>query len=150
MTRELKGRHVLAIAIGAFAIVIGANLAMLFAATGSFPGLVVENSYVASQNWNERAAAQEALGWTSEIGYANGEIRIVLTDADGRPVTGTELAVTVGRATTEAEDRVLQVRGTAGTYVARADLAPGRWRIEVAAVAGPAWQKTAHLDVREP
>ncbi|MEM1164482.1 MAG: FixH family protein, partial [Pseudomonadota bacterium] len=71
-TGELKGGHVLMIAITAFGIIIAANMTMLFAATGSFPGLVVENSYIAGQGWNQRTQAQHDLGWTSEVLFQDG------------------------------------------------------------------------------
>ena len=56
--RPLTGRKVLLIAVAAFAVILAANLAMLLAATGTFPGLVVKNSYVASQDWTARTDAQ--------------------------------------------------------------------------------------------
>ena len=58
--KPLTGRKVLLIAVAAFGVVIAANLAMLLAATGTFPGLVVKNSYVASQGFDAKTAAQRA------------------------------------------------------------------------------------------
>ena len=149
MTKRLTGYHVLAIAGGAFAIIIGANLAMLFAATGSFPGLVVENSYVASQDWNRRTEAQQALGWTVEIGYDGGEIAVTLTGRDGAPGDGADLRLIVGRPSSQADDRELTARGGAGLYRAAAELAPGLWRIEVHTASGHDFQTTAQLFVPE-
>ena len=147
MIRELKGYHVLAIAVACFAIVIGANLAMLFAATGSFPGLVVENSYVASQKWNARAAAQQALGWQASVAYEDGAILVRLTDADGAPVEGLELRGSVGRPTSASGDRALEFRGDGGGYTAPAELAPGRWRVDFVTADGPDYRATARLVV---
>lgn len=147
MIRELKGYHVLAIAVGCFSIVIGANLTMLFAATGTFPGLVVENSYVASQDWNDRTAAQQALGWEAEVDYADGKLSVMLTGADGAAVTGADLTIKVGRPTTTADDQVLMVSAIDGAYRANADLAPGRWQIEIATASGPDFRQMAHVTV---
>jgi hypothetical protein len=45
-------------------VIISVNLLLAFKAVSTFPGLEVKNSYVASQGFNDRKAAQEALGWT--------------------------------------------------------------------------------------
>ena len=67
MTKQLTGRHVLMIFCGAFGIIIGVNLLLAWSAVSTFPGLEVKNSYVASQQFDERKAAQEALGWTAPM-----------------------------------------------------------------------------------
>lgn len=146
MIKELKGFHVLLIALGFFGIIIAANLTMLFAATGSFPGLVVKNSYVASQKWNDRTAAQTALGWQVGVVYADGVVTVALT-ADGAPVTDADLVVTIGRPSRDDEDQVLKARAVANGYAVDADLAPGRWRVEVATASGSAFMKTAQIVV---
>lgn len=148
MTRELKGYHVLIIAVSAFSIIIAANLAMLFAATGSFPGLVVKNSYVASQDWNARTAEQQALGWTQEVTYQGGAVEIVLTDTSGTPVTAAEMQVTVGRPATQALDQVFQVSGTS-PYRIEIPLDSGRWRIEMHSTGSESYRKSASLYVPE-
>lgn len=53
--------------IAFFGVVIGVNITMATLATRTFGGVVVENSYVASQRYNgwlEAARKQDALGWT--------------------------------------------------------------------------------------
>ena len=50
--------------VAAFGVIIGVNLVLALSAVRTFPGLEVKNSYVASQTFDERRAAQEALGWT--------------------------------------------------------------------------------------
>lgn len=147
MIKELKGYHVLVIAVGAFGIVVGANLAMLFAATGSFPGLVVKNSYVASQQWNEKTAAQAALGWQAGVSYSDGTVTVRLTDADGAPVAAADLSLTIGRPARDRGDQVLTATGADGLYRVPVDLASGRWRIAVTTATGPAFAKTAMIEV---
>jgi nitrogen fixation protein FixH len=61
--RELTGGKVLAIFVGAFGVIIAVNLFMAYSALSTFPGLEVQNSYVASQGFNARLAKQRALGW---------------------------------------------------------------------------------------
>ncbi|ESY87148.1 FixH family protein, partial [Mesorhizobium sp. LNHC229A00] len=65
--REFTGRHMLAIIPAFFGVVIAVNLTMATLANTSWTGLVVENTYVASQQFNRKAEegrAQAALGWT--------------------------------------------------------------------------------------
>ena len=52
-------------------------------AVSTFPGLEVRNSYVASQSFDERRAAQEALGWTVRADHADGMMVLRITGADG-------------------------------------------------------------------
>ena len=61
---EITGKHVLAITVSAFAVIIGVNVVMAWKAISTFPGLEVKNSYVASQTFDADRAAQQALGWT--------------------------------------------------------------------------------------
>lgn len=147
MTRELTGRHVLLIAIAAFGVIVAANLTMLFSATGTFPGLVVKNAYVASQGWNDRVAAQEALGWQAEFSHRADAILITLTDNEGRPVRDAALTATLGRPTTDAEDRTYALAWTDAGYEIPVALTPGSWRIDLEAAGDVAFRKTATLRV---
>ncbi|MEM1383809.1 MAG: FixH family protein [Pseudomonadota bacterium] len=132
--RELKGWHVLAIALSAFAVIIGANMTMLFSATGSFPGLVVKNSYVASQHWNRLTATQRALGWQVGSDYEDGILTVRLTDESGAPVPGLAVQATVGLPATDVEDREIALREAAAGYFAPVPLAAGQWRVALRAV----------------
>ena len=62
MARELTGRHVLAITLAAFGVIIAVNMVMAVKAVSTFPGLETPNSYVASQRFDRDRAAQAALG----------------------------------------------------------------------------------------
>lgn len=146
MTRELKGYHVLIIALMAFAVIIAANLTMLFAATGSFPGLVVKNSYVASQGWNDRTAEQKALGWTSDVTYANGTVKVALSTPAGAPVQDAVLNIVIGRPATDTMDQSFDVQGTS-PYLVPADLAQGKWLIQIRSDGDAPFRTTAALFV---
>lgn len=125
--RRLTGRGVLAILLAAFGVIVGVNLALAWFATGSFPGLVVENSYVASQGFDERRAALEARGWRSEAGWRDGALALSVTDRDGLPVAGLEIIARLGRPASALTDRELQMTGDGGDYRAAVPLAAGRW-----------------------
>lgn len=138
--KPLTGRKVLLIAIACFGTVIAANLTMLFAATGTFPGLVVKNSYVEGQGWNDRMAAQKALGWTANVGYADGILKVDLGAESDAP-----LRLIVGRPSSAAGDVTLVL--AAGERTTPIALAPGLWRVEIDTTDGPAFHATAHLTV---
>jgi nitrogen fixation protein FixH len=57
---EITGRHVLAITVGAFGLIIAVNVVMAWKAISTFPGLEVENSYVASQEFDRREARRKS------------------------------------------------------------------------------------------
>ena len=85
-------------------MIIGVNLFLAFKAVSTFPGLEVDNSYVASQGFNERKAAQEALGWTLDPVYRSGRLSLAFLDRDGLAVEVQELSVLVGRPTEASDD----------------------------------------------
>lgn len=128
MTKELKGHHVLIIAITAFAVIVAANLTMLFAATGSFPGLVVKNSYVAGVGWNDRTARQAALGWQATASYTSGSVGIDISDNDGLPVSLEAVRITIGRPASDMQDQTFTLTGELPHSIPMT-LAPGKWRI---------------------
>jgi nitrogen fixation protein FixH len=154
--KPLTGRTVLAITLAAFGTVIAANLTMAWFAIGSFPGLEVANSYVASQQFDARARAQAALGWTIapalSTGGAASTLSVRITDRAGQPVTPAVAAARLGRATTARQDVTLPLACTGGTCTGDAVLAPGRWRLSLTATApdGTDWQSTHDLIVAPP
>lgn len=71
MSRGFTGRHMWAVMIGFFGLVIAVNFTMAWFASSTFGGTVVDNSYVASQkfnDWLQAARTQEKLGWTAQLG----------------------------------------------------------------------------------
>lgn len=129
--KPLTGRKVLLITVSAFGVIIAANLAMLMAATGSFPGLVVKNSYVASQGWDRKTAAQRALGWTAAVDYDGAALTVALTDRNDAPVTGLAVEAVVGRPASMRDDITLALAERADGYAAPLALTPGRWRVAI-------------------
>jgi nitrogen fixation protein FixH len=132
---ELTGKHVFAITAGAFSVIIAVNLVLAFQAVSTFPGLEVKNSYVASQGFNARKAAQEALGWQLDPTYAEGRIDLAFTDRDGAPVRVSDLQVLIGRTTSTADDAMPAFTRTGDVYSAPLVLARGKWMVKVTALA---------------
>ncbi|MEM9147671.1 MAG: FixH family protein [Pseudomonadota bacterium] len=147
--RELRGWHVLMIALLAFGTIIGVNMTMLAAATGSFPGLVVESAYREGRGWNARETAQAELGWRIAPQYRDGEIALTIEAPDG-PVQAADLVLTIGRPATDRVDRRLIPVYAVGAYRSAVDLAPGRWRLEIETRDGPAYRARVGLTVPEP
>jgi len=123
-----------------FGVIISVNLTLAVMAGRSWTGAVVENSYVASQHFNERLAesrAQDALGWRSTFDIRDGEVRYALTDAEGAPVTVSSVKILLRRPAYEAEDERFELgslgRGAFGTARPVRD---GLWIVEIDAEAG--------------
>ncbi|MCZ0812557.1 MAG: FixH family protein [Pseudomonadota bacterium] len=133
--RKLTGRHVLMIFVGAFGIIISVNLVLAYSAVKTFPGLEVKNSYIASQTFNERKAAQEALGWTVAAHHQDGRLVLGITNRFGQPVEVEALDATVGRATHIADDVRPDFRFDGSAYVAEVPLGDGNWNIRMSALA---------------
>ncbi|MAU51838.1 MAG: nitrogen fixation protein FixH [Roseovarius sp.] len=133
--RQITGRQVFWGFAAAFGIIIAVNLLLAWSAVRTFPGLEVRNSYVASQEFDARRVAQEALGWTVHATHHAGMLRLDITDADGMPVRVARLDATVGRATHVADDQRPEFRFDGQGYVARVDLGPGNWNIRMLAEA---------------
>jgi nitrogen fixation protein FixH len=134
------GWHMLAIVAFFFGAIIAVNIAMAFAATGTFPGLVVRNSYVASQGYNEllaEARRQDEAGWASELRVQHGVLRFRLSGATGAPQTDITVDAHVGRPSTAREDRMVSFAPLGGgAFAAETRLPSGRWEVDVEAQRG--------------
>lgn len=133
--RQITGRHVLIGFVAAFGLIITVNVFMATKAIKTFPGLEVANSYVASQEFNERKAAQEALGWTVNAIHLQGVLYLNINDDAGAPVVPKELHAVVGRATSVAEDVEPAFTFDGRAHVAPIQLADGNWNIRMQAIA---------------
>ncbi|QYX56385.1 FixH family protein [Roseovarius sp. SCSIO 43702] len=131
--REIKGWHVFAGFAAAFAIIISVNLVLAVSAIRTFPGLEVKNSYVASQTFDERRAAQDALGWDVAARHQGGVLTLAIRDREGRVIEVDALEATVGRATHVYADVTPDFRMTESGYVAPVELGDGNWNIRMTA-----------------
>lgn len=151
--RTLTGWHVLAMFVAFFGVIIAVNLTMAMLAGGTWTGLVVKNSYVASQEYNgvlAEAAAQKARGWHDRLEYADGRLSLTLTDADGQPVALDGVEAKVGRPAFEGEDLSVVLMRERAEFSAELALAPGVWAVEVTGRAGETpWRREARLLVTE-
>lgn len=147
---ELTGKHVFAITAGAFAVIIGVNVLLAVKAVSTFPGLEVDNSYVASQGFDARKAAQEALGWTMTPGYDAGRMTLAFHGADGQPVQVNDLRVLVGRTTETTDDTFPAFTRDGDLYAADVALRQGKWMVKVTATSadGTLFEQRSELFVK--
>ncbi len=145
--RPLTGWHVLMIFGAGFGIIIAVNLTLAFNAVRTFPGLEVPNSYVASQSFDARRTAQEALGWMASAQYRDGHLQIAITDSAGQRLSPEDLAVTLGRPTESAEDVTPHLDGD---LAAPLHLGQGLWRVDVTAHAADGTLFEQHLTLSVP
>ncbi len=137
MTRTFTGWHMAAITISFFAIIVAVNLTLAFFASTSWTGLVVANSYVASQRFNQDAAIgrqQRALGWQMNLTFNRGLARISFLDRDNQPLAGLSIRAILQRPTDEAGDQKLQLQEKGvGIYLAQMPISRGGWIADITA-----------------
>ena len=129
--KPLTGRKVLTIALSAFGVIIIANLALVYAAIGSFPGLEVKNTYVASQSFDAERAAHARLGWSVKTTYEDGALTLVMTDKNGNPAPVDQMQATIGRATHANSDVALDFAQNQSPYSTSLPLAAGKWELRL-------------------
>lgn len=153
---HLTGRHVLLGFVAFFGLIVAVNVTMATFAGGTWPGLVVANSYVESQRFNDRLAEarrQNARGLELDMRYGGGRLTLALSDAKGRPADILAGTVRIGRPVTTAEDRLFDLpHARGGDATIDADLAPGLWIAKVTLVTddGQTWRRETRLFVKDP
>ncbi|TIO06396.1 FixH family protein [Mesorhizobium sp.] len=139
-SREFTGRHMLVTILAFFGVIIAVNLTMATLASTSWTGLVVENTYVASQQFNRKAEegrAQAALGWTGKLTIASGEVRYSLSDATGKPVPLRGVKILFRHPAYEGGDKAVTLALASDQEFAAQHLPrDGVWIVEVDADAG--------------
>lgn len=120
-----------------FGVIFAVNLTMAVIAGRSWTGLVVKNSYVASQEFNgelAKARAQKAHGWTTHLTYRESVLSFEIAGADGAPVNNAIVHARIGRPAYEKEDYTVEfARQGRGVYISRDPLKPGLWMLTIEA-----------------
>lgn len=132
MKSEFTGKHMAVTIVSGFAIIIAVNLFMATLAVRGFGGVVVQNSYVASQEfngWLEAAERQEALGWTAGISRSDNDHLLVETTS---VPDGSTVAAVARRPLGKPETTQLRfIEATPGNHVSLEPLKPGRWIVRL-------------------
>jgi nitrogen fixation protein FixH len=128
---EFTGKHMALLAVSFFGVIISVNVGMAVLSQTSWTGLVVENSYVASQEFEEKRLAHDrqlAAGWQSTFTYEAGVAQLIVRDGAGDPVDLGPVALLINRPVGGHDDANLTpARATDGTYSAPVALGDGVW-----------------------
>lgn len=134
--RKFTGYHATAIIVSFFGVVIAVNLLMASFAVTTFGGTVVDNSYVASQKYNEwleKAREQAAHGWdVTKIVRHDGKVAMTVLGADETVLQGAEITATASHPVGRTDPVELSFRqDSTGTYVSSDTLPEGRWKLRI-------------------
>lgn len=147
MTRHFTGRHMAAILVAGFGIVVAVNFTMARYAVSTFGGIVVENSYVASQNYNgwlDKAQAQEALGW--EAGVTRTADNRIVVDTGNIPAGAHIIGAARHPLGREADRTLTFTPASDHRQISAETLKPGRWTVRLRITAdGKVWRGESAL-----
>lgn len=129
---RFTGRHLTIILVAFFGVVVAVNVLMARFATATFGGIVVENSYVASQKfntWLDEAKTEKALGWTVVTTWRpDGRLAVAATG----PNVNSKLTGTARHPLGRLPDVHLTFAGQGnGTFLSREAVPEGRWTLRL-------------------
>lgn len=134
---KFTGRHMAIIIVSFFTVVIVVNLIMARFAVSTFGGTVVDNSYVASQKFNDWLAvaeAQEKAGWEQDTTLDNKRRVVIDLMRKDQPVHGAVLTVMAEHPLGLADTLTLNMIQMSETQWRSVKSIPsGRWIIHVTA-----------------
>lgn len=135
--RPLTGKHVLAMFLAFFGVVIAVNMVMFRVATKSFSGIETDSAYRVGLAYNtelEAARQQAALGWAVDAKVDGERVIIDVRDKNGSVIPGLEGDVVLAWPADRYLDRKGQIAPREGaSYEAKLDkpLPPGQWDVVV-------------------
>lgn len=129
------GWHMLGAMVLFFGTIITVNLIMAWNATHSWSGLVVPNTYVASQEFNGKVAEAKALaasGLEGSLAIEGGRVSYRVADAKGEPLVADDVSAVFKRPVDEREDFTLALRPAGqGLFAAERDIPAGQWIVDI-------------------
>ncbi|MDZ7600479.1 MAG: FixH family protein [Hoeflea sp.] len=136
--KEFTGKHMLFAMLAFFGVIITVNLVMARFAVTTWSGLVVPNTYVASQQFNDKAAesrAIEALGYQVKLTPNAEGLEIDFIDSAGQPALADSMIAELRRPVAEHQDRdIVLVREADGIYRGKGQVLEGEWIATVTAI----------------
>lgn len=132
MTR-FTGWHITGIIAAFFGVVIAVNLVMAMLAVKTFGGTVVDNGYVASQDYNQwlaRAKKQAALGWrVTMVRGPSGHVRAEIHMPRGTSIA--RLTASAVHPLGRLPEQRLNFHYDHGAYRSTRALPEGRWVVRL-------------------
>lgn len=140
VTKPFTGRHMALIMCAFFGVVISVNLFMAWNASSSWSGLVVPNTYVASQQFNGKVAQQRAIAATGvegRLSVEDGVVTFRISHPQKGPVDVEAVSVNFLRPVGTGQDFTIDLQRTeSGVYSARHEVRPGQWIAAIKATNG--------------
>jgi len=131
--RPFTGGHFAAIMLAFFGVVVTVNLVMARMAGATFGGVVVDNSYVASQHfnrWLDEAASERGLGWKADMRRESDDRLSV--EVEGLSDRRGSLTAIARHPLGRAPDVALRfARLEGGRFRSLGPLPAGRWRVRL-------------------
>ena len=151
---RFTGTHMLVCMLLFFGVIVVVNFTMAAFASRSWTGLVVKNSYVASQEFNEKLAMaekQKALGWRSTLTYQDDQLAFTLHKDDGEIIFADSVNAQIGRPAHEQQDQQFAfLPDGKGRFIKTHVLEPGVWSIRMDVLAGDQhYRRDARIVVSE-
>ncbi len=144
------GWHMLAVMFGFFGVIIAVNFTMAYFALSSWSGLVVENTYVASQEFNGKAAEARAwaeTGITAELTAGAHGISYRVTHPKTGPVAGERVVAQFRRPVGTAQDFTVTLTPQGnGLFVTDHVVGQGQWIVDLLTMDGD--KTTYHEAIR--
>ncbi|MEM6462547.1 MAG: FixH family protein [Pseudomonadota bacterium] len=135
---RFTGWHMLAGMCLFFGVIISVNITMAYFANSSWSGLIVKNTYVASQKFDEDVSATEkmkAKGWLSQLDVSDEAVNYSLTNALGSAIAADAVILAFNRPVGIEQDSVITLQPAKdGGYRASHGVAAGQWLVKVTAV----------------
>ena len=131
--QPFTGRHMALILVSFFAVVVGVNVTMAVLARKSWTGLVVQNSYVASQHFNaetKKRLAMLAKGFRMEIAVRAGSVSVTLNDKAGLALPLRTASMTLVRSDWAVNDTSIAMQCRDSLCSSVTVLSPGIWKGE--------------------
>ncbi|WP_394688690.1 FixH family protein [Hoeflea sp.] len=136
--REFTGKHMLFSMVAFFGVIFTVNMIMARFAVTTWSGLVVPNTYVASQEFNAQAAQSRAIAAKGyDVAFEPGAdgVSILLTDSKGLPASADSVSASLRRPVGTEDDRELVFMADGpGKFTAEGALAEGEWIAHVTAL----------------
>ena len=150
--QTFTGWHMAMIMGAFFGVIIAVNVVLAVISVKSFTGLVVENSYVASQTWEKDTIALVQAAQMDihlRLSAAGGVVKLAFTTAAGGAVDVSSVALTLGHPVSASTDVPLTFHQTGkGSFEAAAALTGKNWEGELTAMLanGSQWKRIVRVD----